>query len=48
MPEYVLKEVLKQGFTKRKFVSFSLFLLMFVQLLLFKVKAGPWLSWVET
>jgi hypothetical protein len=47
MPEYVLKEVLKQGFTERKRILFCIFIIIIIlflsiQLRQFKVKDGPW------
>jgi hypothetical protein len=47
MPEYVLREVLKQGFTSRNYIhSFLLSQIlhgMLFKLHPFKVKDGPWL-----
>jgi len=59
MPEYVLKEVLKQGFTKRKQFIFifklsfcvyfeSISIFFFSQPPPFRVRVGQWLCSVET
>jgi ATP-dependent RNA helicase DDX5/DBP2 len=41
MPEYVLKEVLKQGFTERKRILFCIFFPIILNLMLISYLASP-------